>query len=709
MFHKMSVNKQIQCTYIMCTIYLANLLVKFIHHLSFFARVVPYNTVKMRTRANGPVSPPCTSPTPPPLPDTVTIRKRRRESAPAFLHPKDEPSAPSSPTTPRRNKRVRFSEPGRLALDTGLTPGLRLSTLSPRVIKTPRSTKRRASRLSNLLSPPTTPVEILQFTPLRHGLDERLRRRLSRNHLSEEQNDLHNEESLADKAINVAERLRQETMEKDQVIRQLEMELEIERQNRIQLGQEEDETCQRMRAEITRLQAERNEGHASYTAGVLPSSEMDVDTGLDSWIDDDDDWAEDFIMDLPSSGQSDIRVNFEDMTADVNNIARESATHDAACQASLSDKLRAETVAMLQNTIDRLTDNNTELKATLANIHTQLVGLGFNADEDPRTIISSIDSLLRTARLELEHIYPGETTLSLSAGKDLLLTLLDHIKNLVSDLDESRKATASAEATASTVRANFDIALARNELSEAELAKVCEERTKEVQKAERYKCIIDELTDKLVNKDKSLDTAAQRIALVEKEQKDSAVSIQRLQQALERYRIEASGLEAMLHSTEAEAVNVAAGLRQAQEQITCYEARIRELEHLGDSAMFTYAEQISQLQNGIDTLRREALIQQGRYEERLQQAQSAVEVQVNECKGAMQLLEDALVQKQMTDEENLQLRQEMVEASHYHDQQLLMLSSMFNEGLKKCDELVEAKKRDSGVGMDGDDAVMSTV
>jgi len=645
----------------------------------------------------------------------VTIRKRRRESAPAFSHPQDEASPPTSPTTPRRTKKLRFSEPGRLTLDTGLTPGFRRATISRPVINTPRTARRRASRLSELLSPPTTPIEVLQFTPLRQSLDDRLRRRLSRNHLSEEQNDLHNEERAADKAIHAAERLRQEKAEKEQRIRQLELELEVERQNRIQFGQEEDETCNRLQQEITRLHAERDQREVMHTAGVLPSSEMDVDTGLNSWIDDSDDWAEDFIMDLPESNHSqsrhhdDDRVNFDNLPVDVNDIARQPTTLDAACQVSLPDRVHAETVALLQITIDTLTGSNNELKLKLSNIHTQLLGLGFSTDEDPLTIISSIDKLFRAARLELEHIYPGETASSLNAGKEILLTLVNHIKDLVGDLDESRRATASAEAVGSVIRANFDAALARQEVSEAELAKVHTQRTEEIRKAEKYKSIIDSLTDELASKDKDLNIAAKRITVIEKEQQNSAISIQRLQHALVTYRNEASGLEAMLHSTEAEAGIVSIRLNRAQEQIEAYETRIRELEQMGNVAMDTYAEQISQLQNRIEEVKREAFVQQGRYEERLQQAHVAVEAQVNECKCVMQLLENALIAQQLGEEENLRLRQEMEDASQVHRQQIDVLSSMFGEGVQKCEEFVKARKRDSGVGMDGDDAVMSTV
>jgi len=566
-----------------------------------------------------------------------------------------------------------------------------------------------------MLSPPTTPIEVVQFTPLRQTLDNRLKRRLSRSHLSEEQNDLHDEQRAADKAIHAAERLRQEKIEKEQRISQLELELELERQNHIQLGQEDDETCQRLQQEVTRLLAERDQREVSHTAGALPSSDMDMDGGLSSWIDDDDDWAEDFIMDLPSSGhlqsceQDNARVNFDDLTFNVNDIASQSITVDAAWQVSLPDRVHAETVALLQNTVDTLTDTNTELKGTLRKIHTQLLGLGFSADDGPLTIISSIDKLLRDARLELEQIYPGETTLGLSAGKELLLTLIDHIKNLVGDLDESRWATASAEAVGSVIRANFDAALARQEKSEAELAKAHEKRTDEIQKAERYKCIIDDLTDQLNSKDKDLITAANELTAMEKEQRESAVSIQRLQHALNTYRTECTGLEAMLHSTEAEAGNVAIKLTRAQEQIELYEARMRELEQMGNAAMATHGDEIMQLQIGIEELKREALVQQGRYEERLQQAHLAVEAQVNECKCVMQLLENALVAQQLGEEENSRLRQEMEEASQMHKQQIDVLSNMFGEGVKQCEEFVKARKRDSGVGMDGDDAVMMTV
>ena len=141
----------------------------------------------------------------------LAVRRKRRIST-ALTDPVDvpklEPSVdvemtprepPKTPTKPK--KRVRFSDPGpepsAPSSSTGFTPYISRTSFSSRAREDP--TPRRlsfpvqlsASLPSPSLSPSPGPFSgEFQFAPLRQVLDDRLKRRLRRNHLSDEINDM---------------------------------------------------------------------------------------------------------------------------------------------------------------------------------------------------------------------------------------------------------------------------------------------------------------------------------------------------------------------------------------------------------------------------------------------------------------------------------------------------------------------------------------
>ena len=151
----------------------------------------------------------------------LAVRRKRRIST-GLVGPTYAPSVPKTEcgteqqtlgvkTPTKAKKRVRFSDPGpehasSSSSSTGLTPHLKQASFSPNVRDTspcrrklPAATPRRLSLPAQLdtslpspsLSPsPATASGEMQFEPLRQVLDGRLRRRLRRNGLSEEVNDI---------------------------------------------------------------------------------------------------------------------------------------------------------------------------------------------------------------------------------------------------------------------------------------------------------------------------------------------------------------------------------------------------------------------------------------------------------------------------------------------------------------------------------------
>ena len=446
----------------------------------------------MRTRARGLASPPPTSPLP--LPDTVTIRKRRRESAPALLLANELSPPATSPTTPRRGKRVRFSEPGVNNLASGLTPHLRRSTLSSRPEPTtPRTGRRQARQPTALPSPPTSPIK-LYFSPLKQILDPRVKRRLRRSHLSETINDIEAEQRQERRE----ERQQREAQQaREERIKELELELELQRQLGIEVNTEEEQRISDLEKERDFLRNVILE-QTRDTPG-LPSSDWNVE--FDEWVDEhsDDTWMHDPVLDdyeadyvLDSvegeapeaatqteplqmadernddAGMSDpILDGFQgedrvDSGIDVGTLRTEAATQTEPLQMVPADQdhhtIHAEAgqhpflqmapneiacgkdeiahrnaMAVLKDTVTFLTADNTELQSILFDIHIELLTLGFSTSSDSSEIIAAIKSSFDTARAELERLSRDETVLELTAGKPVLTALLAHLKRVKGD------------------------------------------------------------------------------------------------------------------------------------------------------------------------------------------------------------------------------------------------------------------------------------
>ena len=158
----------------------------------------------------------------------LAVRRKRRISSGLIdpintnivNQPEDESrrgrEAPKTPT--KAKKRVRFSEPGpethTASSSTGLTPHLSRASFSPRVRASSPTRTRPESRIprrpslptllpSSLPSPSLSPSPgplsgEVQFEPLRQILDARLKRRISRNRLSEEINEIESKKRETD-------------------------------------------------------------------------------------------------------------------------------------------------------------------------------------------------------------------------------------------------------------------------------------------------------------------------------------------------------------------------------------------------------------------------------------------------------------------------------------------------------------------------------
>ena len=227
-------------------------------------------------------------------PDTIqvvinkTAGKRTRFSDPG---PSVEPDSTTPATTPRNLP------------SSGLTPHLNRTTLAQPTKSGRNSRFSLPAQLHNSQPGAGNAARELQFVPLRAILDDRMKRRLRRSHLSEEVNEIeeHNKEDI--RTRHEVEHLRRQVREKDERVKELMLEAEIQRQMGIDISGNNDKVKQ-MEDELSRLRKEISD---HKTQSIFSGSER----GDSADVDMDDDDNHDVVLVDPE----DINVSQEDMHA----------------------------------------------------------------------------------------------------------------------------------------------------------------------------------------------------------------------------------------------------------------------------------------------------------------------------------------------------------------------------------------------------------
>ena len=427
----------------------------------------------------------------------IAVRRKRRASTALAsprrttqVNPADRgaPVALKTPTKPK--KRVRFSDPGLEATttassSTGITPYIERTTLRPDSQGSPPSSPRLLARTprrrlslpvklvmnsASIPSPP--PSGEIQFAPLRQVLDDRVKRRLRRNNLSDEINEIDKEK-------------RTEDGKRRQEIRDLKEELALARQ----LGSEvignatndtgNEERIQELENEILTLKEEMRERSMTAASSpithddrraVTPNSDM-FDVGLDDT---------DFVM-----------VHQEDHSSlETGKLASEMGTQTL---------LTSSEVDSLQNQLDQNTSH------------------------------------LVKARLELEHICPGETLLGLAITnadiRTLLNAVLDRIRDFKARLTLSDAAIVTTQTQESNLRTQFNAVL---------------------QQLDRARSYGEEIAAHNKALTARAEAAEGKVRVSEADVSEKEQTISKLQRALDSYRVEVSNLESLITRLEAD-------------------------------------------------------------------------------------------------------------------------------------------------------------
>jgi hypothetical protein len=498
------------------------------------------------------------------------VKDRSSTTSTGFSCPVDNaPDAAPQPLTPSRKrskKRVRFSAPGISnsssgPSDTGLTPYVRRTSLA-----TPR---RRTS------APPRTPTftttQEVQFTPFRQVLDERCKRRIRRNGLSEEGNDYE-----ADRKIKAD--LENQVQAKDDELRKLREELEAAKAARADNVPPTEEVTSSLRideveAELAALResfngavdtdedfADINWDHVNvlHKAGITPGPRSEDGDTILIWEDDDalaadvgrttdaqPDYGHDaellaMALDLEAA-KHEKRQLFQDVRHQLpRSSANPSTSFDFADSPSRPQQNLNTSLSSLPSppkdfyrglsaTLKATTRRAEDAELALHNLDAELKTLGFEGS-DASAVITEITVQFRKARLELERAVPGETVSAFENAK-LLPDIIARVKSLVRQLKDKEAELKVMRDQHKTLKGNFEHAIMASDKSNR--------RVRELENAIE------------TGAEEMLETRMKAQAM-EKEGVEKDKNISALITALEKYREDVTKLEQLVTQLEGE-------------------------------------------------------------------------------------------------------------------------------------------------------------
>ncbi|PWY91224.1 hypothetical protein BO70DRAFT_358669 [Aspergillus heteromorphus CBS 117.55] len=629
--------------------------------------------------------------------DTRQTRRKRRNSSisgPEAASPascrktrqSESHAASASPyETPRRSsKRVRFSDPGNqrqhgLDRSTGLTPAMRRTSFQvptdvDSVTRTPsRSLRQRSAPIPRSRRSPQSTLDagtpfserIVQFTPLRQILDARTQRRIRRVGLSDEITQLEREKRESYQNHKTLQSL---LRERDSLRQELET---VKRSRSLSESQSINDETTWMSPQSLLEHVESENGRLKEQLSIpSPDTHHDSCTTTNSeeetMIIADSGWECDTVLisdspdirglsqrQLPvpeelsllghgfnnADASTQVSISSHDrdtdiatLSADLEAARKEKRDLFDACRARIASfggtaidpHLRQSSpppdfLDQILPTLTQTLSRASDAAQSLNSIKEELSGLGFPGD-DATEIVSTMRDRFRSARLELERAVPGETAnASLNDGDATLGALVKRVEMLVKSLGDEQARLEGSVGRENAIRGQFDSLLGRYETASKK---------------------IHDLEDSIATSAGDMLHTRMRMHELEDEGKEHAVSIERLNTALNKYREEVKGLEALVMQLEEDRTKSHEGHKQRVEELQLEvdeherarhaaestvaerETRIRELEAIVEENrirvrdLIANAESIEmERQQAIQRLEREAAEQQQHHEQ----------------------------------------------------------------------------------------------
>lgn len=413
--------------------------------------------------------------------------------------------------------------------------------------------------------------KVLQFASLSAALDDRVKRRLRRNHLSEEVNEIEAHKKEDAKLKKAYLELRRQLRDKEDTIADLEYQLEARRLGDIDMSEDQTEEL-KQQLEQARLQIEELRASSVYA----PDSRETTEFASGDNFDDDDDGLMLVDPDELNLSQADMEAQpltngvYASRTLESSQITIESltslsqTTRDVLAEASQSDpgtipdRISDQAVKRFEAEIEDLTRQLSESQGALRVLTLELQNLtilapGANVD----TILLELRHVLEDAREKYGKVFPNSHISPTNAA--FLKQIMDDLEGLSAELLEKTVVAEKQNQRIKVIQSQYESTLGLLADSETRNDDLLRKEKDLITSNAKMEVDISELEDRLENaqqlaenQDSQIQDKDARIHGLQDELEDKDTTLDRLRQALESYRKEVEDLTQTISRLEQE-------------------------------------------------------------------------------------------------------------------------------------------------------------
>ncbi|KAI9689036.1 MAG: hypothetical protein M1822_000773 [Bathelium mastoideum] len=484
-------------------------------------------------------------------------------------------------------KHVRFPDRSDDEPTTATAPetstGVSRASLSPSIgRKKPNKPNHGRASLPPTLTSSPVPVQELNFSPLRTVIDERMRRRLRRSHLSEEVNSIEDDQKKARKAARKhAEDL---SRAKEQQIKELQLQLELQRQMGLEVGTEVEEKMRAQEDELRELKQKIREMQESQDQHEqdLASEATNVDDDLDAptFVDPDD---------IPVSSSYEQNAQ----SADHNNHSNvDQGVAHVSTQVSFSDAAWEHERQAFEQALVDANRKLSDAQSILQILAIELSNLGFNEGvetSDSNAIIDSIRDAFQKLRSDLENVLPDAVS-NATSNKHLLILIVEHVRPLLDSLQESRSSIEHYKDMEELLKNQCNGLLdkitdstMRTQILEDQWQDLDARNDRKERRIVELDDLVASLRSAIHEREAIIQAKDDQITPLEEEVKQQSLDLNKLRDALESYRDEVKRLESLITRLEKDHAGQIANMKSDHEgQVNELKQALEvERQHLG--------------------------------------------------------------------------------------------------------------------------------
>ncbi|TKA22046.1 hypothetical protein B0A50_08428 [Salinomyces thailandicus] len=474
---------------------------------------------------------------------------------------------------------------------------------------------------------PRAIIQELQFTPLRTVLEERIRRRLRRSHLSEEQNAIEDHMKGDSRTAQELRVLRAQASQMSARIGELSLELETQRQMAIDASDDNDT----LRAQDLERELINIRGRLAQHLDTHGLKDTDIDPDENMLVLDNEEHISYPMLPTPERSQSTTIVETEQTDSEVKMLSHElsQSTRNRVSLGLSQAQVEWEAERKeFQNAILAFEKEANDAKSRLSILDIELKHMGFGDNEDVLIILKSIRRSFDSVRENMEDILP-DTVPEGASTQDLIEIMCANLRAFVTRLqlqhgEIHEKDTLIAELgnQVSGLLDHLAEAGIRRQRLEEQWKTLDEDNESKVREYEELQADLEASQEDIEDLKRQLREKTDEMKALHVDHVESLRSLESLKESLDNYRKEEERMTVLIQ-------------RMEKEHKITVESLTKEHELLADELETVRAEREALTQERTTTVadleEKNALCEDlesrvGRLEEELEQVTSEIEV-----------------------------------------------------------------------------------